>query len=315
MHPGPHGYFEYSLAPGATTTGTLLVANRSKQRATYDVYATGATTSPATGVAYGQAANSKTGTAAWVHVTQSTVTLTPGESTTVSFTVTVPANASPGQHVAAVGAQAPSPAPATDDSTGTGSSVSFVTTTRVVVAVVVDVPGPAAVGLDIGKPAVKAPQHVRQLLSLPIASTGSLLVKPVLAGAIRPCGSNGSRALDSVHRQLGTFVPHTAIHYPWDLGHPLPTGCYAVALSLRATGVTKSQFTGDIRVGRAQAVGVPAPRPLGVPLPLAAVDLLALLVVLAAFAYALRRGRRRRALHRRPRARHAPPSRTLRRAA
>ncbi|MGH3266125.1 MAG: hypothetical protein ACRDNS_29500, partial [Trebonia sp.] len=23
VHPGPHGYFEYSLAPGATTTGTL----------------------------------------------------------------------------------------------------------------------------------------------------------------------------------------------------------------------------------------------------------------------------------------------------
>lgn len=320
VHPGPDGYFEYSLAPGATTTGALVVTNRSGHPATYELYAAAASTSPETGVAYGQPTSAKSGTAGWLDVSQPTVTLAPGASTTVSFGVTVPSGTSPGQHVAAITAQAPTPSAVTTGSaTGAnaaGSSVAIVTTTRVVVAVVVDVPGPAAVGLNLGSPRVDAPRHLHQALAIPMASTGGLLTKPVLAGSVRPCGSPGARALDAVHRQLGTVVPHTAIHYPWYLNHPLSVGCYAVALRLAATGVTRARFTGDIQVGPAQAVGgEPAPHPLGLPFPLAAVDLVALVLVLTAFAYALRRGRRRRAVHRRPRARHAPPSRTLRRAA
>lgn len=295
VQPGPGGYFEYTLAPGASTSGSVVVRNRSDAPATYDVYAADATTSPVTGVAYGESRTSEDGAASWIRLSTSEVKLAPGGHQTVDFAVTAAPEASPGQHVAAVGVQAPNVTGPRQSGAG-GSSVSLVTNARVVVAVVVDVPGPAAAAARFGRPSVEVQQHIRQLISIPMANTGELLMKPVLSGTLRACGSDGSPVLVNFHRQLDTFVPHTAIRYPLYLDQALGTGCYAARIELTNGTATLARFDGDIVVGPSEAaVARPGGSLWGLPWGLAVGDAIALLLALGAFAYVL--GRRRRWAH------------------
>jgi len=291
VQPGPDGYFEYRLAPGASARGSVVVSNATSSSATYDLYAADATTSPVTGVAYGEARTSTLGTASWLSLSTSTVRLGAGARATVTFSVRVPPGATPGQHVAAVSAQTPNTAQAPQRA-ASGSSVSLVTNSRVVVAVVVDVPGAAALGATIGRPAAMAQRDARQVISIPMANTGALLMKPRLSGTLRACGSGSAHALITFRRQLDTFVPHTSIDYPWYAHRALASGCYLAQLELSATGRVLARFDGDVTVDPEAAVATPNRAPFGLSWLLAVVDAAALFFALAAFLYVLLRRRR-----------------------
>jgi len=299
VQPGAGGYFQYSLVGGAGTSGQVVVTNLSKAPATYELYAAQATTAPTSGVAYGQPSSAGQGDAPWVHLAVTQVELAPGAHQAVAFTVTVPPGTHPGQHVTAVVAASPevSQAPA---SSAAGSSVALVVTSRVIVAIVVTVPGAAAAGVHVGRPRVEAQQHVRQEVLIPMANTGDLLVKPHLTGTIAPCnGAAGPQA--TIDRQLTTFVPHTAIAFPWYLSTALAAGCYRAALELSArtpNGVAvTSRFTGDVWINSAQvAITSPSatPRlPFTLPAPLAVADAAALGLAVLGFGYVVLRRRTR----------------------
>ena len=92
-----------------------------------------------------------------------------------------------------------------------------------------------------------------------MADTGNRLVKPALVGTLTAC-SDPQRGPVLVHfaRQLGTFVPGTAITYPWISGKPLPAGCYRASLSLRLDNQVLSQWSGSVTVANAQVPRPPA---------------------------------------------------------
>lgn len=277
VQPGPDGYFEYTLAPGTSRSGSVQVENPTSAPATYDLYPADAGTSPDTGVAYGEAQSSTEGAAAWVTLQVSTLQLKPKARQTVHFVVTVPPGASPGQHVAAIGAQSPSSTGKPEPVAG-GGSVSLITSSRAMIAVVVDVPGPAANTLRLGHPSVGVEQnHTRQILSIPMANTGDLLTKPRLSGTIHPCATTSSTLVD-VHRQLDTMVPHTAIDYPWYLKHALGIGCYTAHLRLAVGKKVLTRFNGNLTVGSQATVQNPSHLPFGMSWQLAAADVVALLL-------------------------------------
>jgi len=289
VDPGPHGYFEYSLSPGTSQSGLVVIRNRSSSTSTYTLYPSDAITSPVTGVAYGESTTAGIGAAHWIHISPSEVTLAPGHSIAVRFGVTVPPQATAGQHVAALSAQSPNVV--RHSSTSDDASVALSTNARVVVAVVVDVAGPAVYGATLGRPRVEVQQHRRQLIVLPMASTGDLLMKPVLSGTLRACAPNGSPVLVHFDRQLDTFVPHTAISYPWYLDHVLGVGCYSVNLALTHDHNVLARFEGDIHIGPAQAAVTttsewPTAR-------LIAIDAAVLAIVFGLFFFVLLRRRRR----------------------
>ncbi len=295
VQPGPGGYFRYSIAPGASASGTVVVSNPGNVQARYDLYAAATSTAPSSGVAYGQSTTSGAGSAAWVTLPSTSVTLAPHEHEPVSFATTVPAGTEPGQYVTAIVAQSPNE-PERPTATQ-GASVALQMSARDVVAVVVDVPGPASAGVRVGRPQVHTVQHVRQLLAVPMADTGALLEKPTFSGTVRTCGHAGGPALVEAARQLDTFVPHTSIAYLWYLERPLAAGCYHVRLSLSVAGTPDavSRFTGDITVGAAQAnltPTSPSPGHFPLPLPLAAVDAAALVGLGAVLLLVIRRRRR-----------------------
>jgi hypothetical protein len=231
---GPTGYYTYTLAAGQSVQGQIEVKNLDTQPETYPIYPVDATTSPVTGVSYGQDNTPPHGTAAWVHLSvQGSISLAAASSQVVNFTVTVPAGTGPGQWVAGISAQQPQAAyqPVPNANSSKGTQVGINVTTRAVVAIVVTVPGPQTYGIGLGQPQLITQNGQRQVLNLPIKSTGDMLMKPYLDDVITSC-SNTSPIL-TLQRQLDTFVPRTSIQYPWYLQSPthlqiLPAGCYRV---------------------------------------------------------------------------------------
>jgi len=255
-NPGPHGYFEYTLSPGQSTDGSVLVRNPGGAPATFALYPTDATTSTATGVVYGGLADTPRATGSWIHLAANRVVLGPGQAQVVPFHLIVPAGTLPGDHVGGFSAENP----VTVHQKGAGGGVSFNVNTRVVVAVVVHVPGATAVAIQLGKPALVAQNGNQQVITFPMDDTGGLLAKPTLAATLGRCATGPALAALSHH--LDTFVPHTAIVYDWPLGQlVLAAGCYRVTGTLTNLGSTLSTVTADIVVTSAEASVTPPSGP------------------------------------------------------
>lgn len=265
-NPGPLGYFQPTIPAGGTAGGSVTVANPSSQEATFDVYPVDGLTSDATGVVYSELGAPLSATGTWIHLSAATVTLPPGGSQKVTFSVDVPPTAFPGDHVGGIAAENPSPS-SEGASGGHGTGVALKVNTRVVVAVVVSVPGPAGVDIRLGTPAIEAQNGQRQVVTLPMHDVGGLLSKPFLTAGVAPC--TGGAALATLSRQLDTFVPHTSIVYEWPLApRVLPAGCYRVSASLSDQGRTLSDVGSAVRVSQAVARLTPTvigPRRAGTP--------------------------------------------------
>lgn len=94
--------FAYDVNPGGTVQDALVVANRGDEPLTLGVYAAdGFTTDTGTLDLVKKDATSK-GVGAWVRAAAPTVTVQPGKSAQVPFTVAVPAAASPGDYVGGI---------------------------------------------------------------------------------------------------------------------------------------------------------------------------------------------------------------------
>lgn len=250
VHPGPHGYFYYTLAPGQAATARVVIHDLTGSPARYLVYVTGATTSPVGGVSYGQPVTPPSGVVAWFRPSETTVDLGPGGAAAAQVRVVVPLGAQPGEYVAAIAAQSSAPTVTTGRASGQ-RRFGFLVTSRAVVAVVVRVPGPMTPAATFGRPSVAAQQHRRQVLTIPVHDTGNQLMKPFLAGRVVAC--SGGKAVLRLARQLDTFVPRTTVDYPWYLSTVLPAGCYRVALdlSLAQNGARLARYRGTLQVGRA----------------------------------------------------------------
>ncbi|NAS23847.1 DUF916 domain-containing protein [Herbidospora sp. NEAU-GS84] len=94
--------YTYSINPGARLDDGLLVANRGKTPLTLSVYAADGYTTD-TGRLDLLAKDKKSiGVGAWVHAGRASVTIEPGRSARIPFSVNVPSNAPPGDYVGGV---------------------------------------------------------------------------------------------------------------------------------------------------------------------------------------------------------------------
>lgn len=100
--PGNRPNFSYELAPGATVRDAVTVHNYSNVPLTFRLYATDAFNTEDGGfdVLPGDEAPKDVGT--WVTLAQEHLTIPAGAQVTVPFELTVPRDASPGDHVGAV---------------------------------------------------------------------------------------------------------------------------------------------------------------------------------------------------------------------
>ncbi|MFY1623302.1 WxL protein peptidoglycan domain-containing protein [Micromonospora sp. WMMD723] len=101
---GPTGrnYFIYDLAPGSTLTDHVGVTNLGDGPVTFDVYGTDAYTSTDGAFALLPADRPATDVGSWIRVDRREWTIPAGKRVDIPFRLTVPANATPGDHTGGV---------------------------------------------------------------------------------------------------------------------------------------------------------------------------------------------------------------------
>ena len=218
----PNGYFEYAAQPGTVIQGSLIITNLGDGPGRFLIYAGDGLTSPYTGVVYanrdkplvdGPLGNGEYGAGAWISVPSTPVVLAPQQQTTVKFTVTVPKDSAPGDHVGAISAENPEP---TLDSNG---QFTLGVTQRTVQAVVVHIPNPIdTTGVHVGKPHVSTENHKRQLLNIPLEYRADVLAKPFMTFTVTDPQKKPVVHFDG---QFDTFVPHSSIVYVYPLDNVL----------------------------------------------------------------------------------------------
>ena len=220
-------YFNYSLPANATTQGRARVTNTGAARGDVALYAVDATTGQTSGVVYRASADPRTDVGAWITVGAQRLTLDPGQSQTISFTVAVPASARPGQHVGGIVAENLTVQQGSGKNTGSGVQITIQHLS--IVAVQVDLPGQLSQRLEATRLQAGG-GHGYQTLLLSLRNTGTQLLKP--SGTLQVTDTAG-RQLKQATLQLDTFLPQTAIDYPVYIdGQALGPGHYQATLSL-----------------------------------------------------------------------------------
>jgi len=258
VHPNPQGYFEYRLSPaGEHVVDTAVVSNQGDAAADLLVYAADGYTSHVSGIVYGERTEPLRPAGPRARATapgagspsprlrDGKLRLDAGASTNVSFTTAVPAGTPPGDYVG--GLVAENPTPATISGGGGGLQV----TQRSVVAVVVHVPGAVQGGWSIGQPTIHVENGRRQVVEVPLSSTGDQLAKPALNGTLATCAGS---VVERIDRKLDTFLPHSTINYPINIDdRVLPAGCYRLALDLGEPGQALTHADRDLTISDPQA--------------------------------------------------------------
>jgi hypothetical protein len=136
-------YFIESVAPGHSAPDTAVIANRGSKTLTLAVSTSTGTTAVNSGSSYYGSFEPCVGAGCWVSGLPTTLTLSPGQSMVVPFTVTVPAGTGPGQYLAGITAKpASDPAPVIVGSNGR-STAQAVIVDEVTVGVAVNVGDPS----------------------------------------------------------------------------------------------------------------------------------------------------------------------------
>ena len=223
------GYFVYSLAPGTSHTGAIIVSNVGTGAGTVKLFTADATTGRTTGTVY-ETDKQPTRAGSWVTLSSTAVTLAPGGHKQVPFTVHVPAGTPTGQWVGGIVAET------SNTLTGAKSkqkaNVQIKIRDLTIVAVEANVPGPLTTGFTIGKVTTGGQRGFQQVI-VHIASTGNALVKPT--GRVTIFDSK-SKLVESLPFKMDTFLPQTAIDYPLLLKRALPAGDYVASVTLKAAG-------------------------------------------------------------------------------
>jgi hypothetical protein len=236
--PTETGYFVLKGHPGQTVRGAVRVLNVGTAAGRTNLYSVDATTGQTSGAVYRSRQEPRRDAGAWVKLAKGAVSLAPGQSRVVPFSVQVPAGVSAGQHLGGIVAQRAtgkaSPVPP-----GKGGSFKVRIQELSIIAVQVNVPGTERPKMTLtGIKAGDQPGH--QSVLIEIGNTGNVLVKG--RGTLRIVGKGG-RVVQRSSFGLDTFVPGTRIDFPvYIQGRALAPGGYrgTVSIAYRDRSLTRT---------------------------------------------------------------------------
>jgi hypothetical protein len=223
------GYYAPTIAPGSTWTSVLLVSNGSGKTAPIVVYAADGLTSSVSGAVYSNLGQPLSAPGKWLRPASQTVMVPADGQAKVRFTVIVPRNATPGDHLAGIAAQSGASRPSSS------GHLRVIVVTRAVVGVLVRVPGSASFDVAVGKPSIqRGPEQIGEVVT-PITDTGRLLGKPVDSVSLR--GPNGY--LKVVPKNVDTLLPGGTARFPIYWPDPLH-GRYDVRSCVSGAGLIRT---------------------------------------------------------------------------
>lgn len=245
--PASRTYFKPVVAPGASFADQVIVSNSADAPLDLLVAPVDGLTATTSGAVYANRDQPRTKAGAWVTPDVSTVRVPPHAESTIGFSVRVPGDAAPGDHLAGLALE-----DAKLRSSGQGVSVTQVI--RAVVGVLVQVPGPAQF-----QPAVAAldlaalPGFGTASVVVHLGNSGAKLGKPGLAVSLDgPAGYHRA-----VNHQLDTILPGDTIPFPLPWPDTLQAGDYDVLVTVTG-GAEPVVFRTRVHLGGALP-GAPPP--------------------------------------------------------
>ncbi len=236
----PNGnWYLLNAKAGETVNQTIRIVNPNKHPVTAIVEPVDAQTNSQTGTQFGRPSSPKNLTGRWIVVSVPEVTLGPGETRDVPFTVHVPSNAGAGQYLAGVSASVPVDA---SHHTSKANQASFAMDIQMqrVIAVEVDVPGPRAPSLVVtGAEPIARPDGIA--LGVHIANNGNAFAHG--NGVIRVADTNTDYSF-----RIDTFVSHTSIVYPMQWTKQVVAGLHHIQVDLTYEGGRRTSWSGTVNI-------------------------------------------------------------------
>lgn len=238
------GYFVYSLKPGGSAAGSVLLQNTSKRPVIIELAVLDAETAQTGGSSFSATGATPKAVGTWVVLTEPRVTLEPDKQQEVQFSVRVPQSVKPGQYLAGITAYVPSkPSEAAKrNENQAGASVNV--QTRYVIAVQVNVPGAQVPSLTISSVSLLE-QPTGRYIGIAMKNDGGLLLKP--SGSITLTDSGGKQVLDE-QIKMDTFVTGTETTYPIALPANIRPGKYVVDVNLTYATDKVASYNGAIEI-------------------------------------------------------------------
>jgi hypothetical protein len=242
LAPNTH-YYRLVAGPGASVTQTVHVINKNKHAIDVRIAGLDGYTSDATGAAYTTPGREAKHTGTWIVVATPELTLQPGETRDVDFTLHVPPNTKPGEYLGAVGLWVPLESSSTTLPGGNRAGFAVTLQGERVIAVEVVVPGPTHASLAVSsvKP-VAAPDGLRLMIG--IANTGNTFTHG--KGVVTVADTRLNFPFD-----IDTFISHTSISYrvPWT--RTVVPGDHDVSVRLTYDGGRVTTWNGTVTIAGA----------------------------------------------------------------
>jgi hypothetical protein len=242
----PRANYVYDSYPGALIRDSIHVKNSGTARGTVNLYSVDAITSPESGEAFPFRTDPRRDVGAWMTLNSQQITLNPGQSQEVPFSLSIPGHVRPGQHVGGIVAEEP-------DQQQSSSQGSFQTLvqlhTREVIGVLINLPGTTVEELKAtGITYDETSSYQRVLVGL--ANTGTQFLHP--SGSFQVTNAAGQQ-LQNVPMILQAILPQTSIDYPVYMHHQaLAPGTYTAILRLGYEDRHQLNYTTSFVVPRPQ---------------------------------------------------------------
>jgi len=222
--PATKAFFKPEVAPGEMFSDEVIVTNTGDSPIELVVSGVDGLTALTSGAVYGNRQDPVQENGTWVSPATGTVTVAPHAELAVPFTVKVPKDARPGDHLAGIAFEDVHPSSA-------GGNFAVTQVVRAVMGVQIIVPGPGAFAVHVDKASLESlPGVGAASVLVTLGNSGARLGKPSLSVALT--GPNGYQR--TVDRALDTILPGDTIAYPFAWPDVLQPGEYSI--SVTATG-------------------------------------------------------------------------------
>ncbi len=217
-------YFVYTLPPGGSASDTAVVMNSGATPMRLKLYAADGVTAIGGGTAFAADGERRSGVFPWLSAGSREIAVSPGERVPVPFTVNVPPDAVPGDHVAGWVVEGP---PRAGSSGGVQTSI----TERSGVAVVVRVPGQTTEELAVADICMNQ-ETGSNYFQVSVGNAGNVLSKA--SGALTVTrGSGDGQEVFNAPMDVGTVLPADGTFIRVDSPVDLGPGSYIANVALK----------------------------------------------------------------------------------
>ena len=227
-------YFTVVLAPGGVQTLTVELSNRGAAAADARTYPADVFTIVNGGFGARLRTDPSTSVTNWISYRPAEVHLAAGQAQQRSFTVTVPDDATPGEHLTSVVVEV--------EATAGNGPIALSQVSRQALPIVIDVPGRRAPALAIGD-ASQAVVGGRAVVSIGVTNPGNVRTHP--AGRVVVTDDQGLEVGRSTVT-MGTVFPGDDTTVEATLDRALPPGHYLVTATLSDAALGLTAERGDL---------------------------------------------------------------------